>query len=524
MSNTASNATPDTGEVDLSGRTLADYQLVRRLGRGGMADVWLAEHAALDRQVALKFLRPEFAGDETYVRRFRVEAQAAAKLVHPNIVQIYAVGQADGLHYIAQEYVSGQNLREYLVRRGPPELATALSVIRQVAAALHKAAEQGIIHRDIKPENIMLARNGEVKVADFGLARVAGGQQLNLTQVGMTMGTPLYMSPEQVEGRELDPRSDIYSFGVTCYHMLAGNPPFRGETALSVAVQHLKTRPEPLETLRPDLPPALCRLVHRMLAKEPEQRIASAREILHELRALRASEDWPEDLAPLDDDGLVPSTALAVAHPATERLGQAMRTQAMLAPRRRRRWMLVAASLVASLVVGLGLAALSQERPLVGQRVNNAPSVTKEADVKQQYLKAMRLNSELGWLSVLEHFPDEDSAQQYYRQRARQQLAMLYLDRNDLSQAAELFERFANHPDPVWESFGIAGRAILLHRDGRTAEAELLVQQRLEPQLRENRLDPATRQLLAELVDPPSDRRRGPPQPWFSERVDAPSG
>ena len=177
--------------------------------------------------------------------------------MHANIVQIHEVGCVEGVHYIAQEYVQGQNLREYLARDGLPDLQLAVKVMCPVAAALHKAAEQGIVHRDIKPENIMLAKSGEVKVADFGLARRTQEDALNLTQVGQTMGTPLYMSPEQVEGKPLDPRSDIYSLGVTCYHMLAGSPPFRGETALSVAVQHLKSQPERLENLRPDLPPEL---------------------------------------------------------------------------------------------------------------------------------------------------------------------------------------------------------------------------------------------------------------------------
>jgi serine/threonine-protein kinase len=471
-----------------------------------MADVWLAEHAALDRQVALKFLKPEFAGDETYVRRFRVEAQAAARLVHSNIVQIYAVGQADGLHYIAQEYVSGQNLREFLVRHGPPEVGLAVSIIAQVAAALHKAAEHGIIHRDIKPENIMLARNGEVKVADFGLARVAGGQQLNLTQVGMTMGTPLYMSPEQVEGREVDSRTDIYSFGVTCYHMLSGNPPFRGETALSVAVQHLKTRPEPLETQRPDLPPALCRLVHKMLAKDPAQRFQSAREILQDLRALRASEGLGDLSTALEE--LETLQPIGLLNPATERLGNAMKTQAMLLPKRRRWRMAVAGSVVVALVLGLVLAMFSRERPLVDRLDPWRPAVAKEESVQQQYLRAMQLDNELGWRSVLEHWTASDPQQEYYRQRSRQQLAMLYLDRDDLSQAAELFQQFERSPEPLWHDFGVAGRAVILHRRGRTDEARVLVQQELPGQSDSRNMDPATLQLLGEIgSNTPDDRR-----------------
>src|SRR5260221_10527004 len=207
----------DRSEPDLSGRRVGDYQLLRRLGRGGMAEVYLAEQLSLRRQVALKVLRTNLAGDDAYIRRFQHEAQAAAKLVHANVVQIYEVGCSDGTYYISQEYVPGQNLKQLLARLGHGmDAVQAVNIIRQVAAGLHKAAEQKIIHRDIKPENIMITPGGEVKVADFGLARVIrDGEALNLTQVGITMGTPLYMSPEQAEGRALDPRGDVYSFCVT---------------------------------------------------------------------------------------------------------------------------------------------------------------------------------------------------------------------------------------------------------------------------------------------------------------------
>jgi serine/threonine-protein kinase len=178
-------------EPDLSNRQIANYQIGRRLGRGGMADVYLAEQISLRRPIALKVLHRSLAGDASYVRRFHNEAQAAAALVHTNIVQIHEVGCADGIHFIAQEFVDGQNLKQWLSRRGPLDARQAISVMRQVAAALHKAGQRGIIHRDIKPENIMLTSAGEVKVADFGLARAAhDGSRVDLTQVGMTMGTP----------------------------------------------------------------------------------------------------------------------------------------------------------------------------------------------------------------------------------------------------------------------------------------------------------------------------------------------
>src|SRR5262249_2855201 len=160
-------------------------------------------------------------------------------------------------------------------------LPLALSIMRQVAAALQRASEAGIVHRDIKPENILLTRKGEVKVADFGLSRCFANDQqpLHLTQSGVTMGTPLYMSPERVPGKEVDPRTDIYSFGVPCYHMRAGQPPFRGETAFDVAVQHVQSQPTPLNQVRPDLPAELCALVHKMMAKNAAERYQTGRDL-----------------------------------------------------------------------------------------------------------------------------------------------------------------------------------------------------------------------------------------------------
>jgi serine/threonine protein kinase len=285
-----SGAKADAGQViDLTGRRLGDYQILRRIGQGGMGQVYLAEQVSLRRKVAFKVLKRELAADKITLQRFKDEALNAARATHANIVQIYAMVEFDGLHCIALEYVEGRNLREYIEKKGPPELLLALSIMRQVAAALQRASELGVIHRDIKPENILVTRKGEVKVADFGLSRALGddGPALHLTQTGVTMGTPLYMSPEQVEGKPVDPRTDIYSFGVTCYHMLSGHPPFRGQTPFEVAVQHVQKEPVPLGQIRPDLPPDLCALVHKMMAKNPADRPQTGREIVRDLVRLR---------------------------------------------------------------------------------------------------------------------------------------------------------------------------------------------------------------------------------------------
>ncbi len=212
-------------------------------------------------------------------------------------MQIYEVGEIDGHNFIAQEYVPGRNLRQYLSRFGAVEPIMTMNVMRQVALALQKAGELNVIHRDIKPENILLSPGGEAKVADFGLARINNdAARQALTQIGITMGTPLYMSPEQIEGRSVDPRSDIYSLGITAYQMLAGKPPFDGDTALAIAVQHVQNQPEPLLQIRPDVPPELIRLIERMMSKHPDDRPENATKLLSEMRKIKidADQDWQQ--------------------------------------------------------------------------------------------------------------------------------------------------------------------------------------------------------------------------------------
>ena len=486
MPETAPKRTETLAEAELSGRQLGDFLLLRRLGRGAMAEVYLAEQGSLKRQVAVKVLKSQLAADPAYVRRFHHEAEAAASLVHANIVQIYDVGESDGVHYIAQEYVQGQNLQEFLARRGAPDVKLAAAIIGQVAAALYKASTAGIVHRDIKPENIMLASGGEVKVADFGLARLMG-DAAHLTQVGLTMGTPLYMSPEQVEGREVDPRSDIYSLGVTSYQMLAGELPFRGETALGVALEHLRSQPAPLETLRPDLPHGLCRIVHKMLAKEPDQRHANARELLAELRGLQLVEsgDW---LAAMGDVEHLSDAGFGERRAATERLQAAMRTTALAAVRRRRRRAWFAAGFVAAFAVG-GLIAWAIRPPFLLSGARHV-RVTKLASPREQLALAKISGSE-EWLKSVEQFwPEADREIAL----ARQDLARRYLYQNRQQEAMTLFDEFADDEDADLRAFGLAGQSVILARQGDyQRSAELLAQ--LWP-LHE-KLDLAMKQLIA---------------------------
>jgi serine/threonine-protein kinase len=469
MSDTKPPVAESPHEADLSGRQLGGYRLLRRLGKGAMAEVYLAEQVSLGRQVAIKVLKRSLATDATYVERFQQEARAAAKLVHANIVQIYEVGYADGVHFIAQEYVQGVNLAELMARRGPPELARMLSIVRQVAAALSKAAEHGIVHRDIKPENIMLSAAGEVKVADFGLARLnSRDEAANLTQVGITMGTPLYMSPEQVEGKPLDSASDIYSLGVMSYEMLAGEPPFRGETALAIAVQHLHSQPPRLENVRADVPSAVCRIVHAMLAKNPAERYATPRQLLNELRGL-SIELFQEDPGEADDawqDDLR-STAEA-RREATDRLAEAMKTTSMPAVRRSTAWLgtLVVAGAFAA---GLAGAWIVRQRPLVVAAPVDPAAIPRHETAESQYLYAMMLGTEQGWQSVPYYFGEAN----LYARRAQEQLALLYLRERDYARAMALFEKFASYSDVEVElkAFGLAGAAIVLNREKRFNES-----------------------------------------------------
>ena len=460
MADAPPNLRESPADPDLSGRQLDDFRLLRRLARGAMAEVYLAEQGSLRRQVAVKVLKSELAKDESYVKRFHNEAHAAASLVQANIVQIYAVGCADGIHYIAQEYVQGQNLREWMSRRGPPEITLAVKIMRQVAAALQKAAERGIIHRDIKPENIMIARTGEVKVADFGLARQTGdAANAALTQIGITMGTPLYMSPEQVEGRTLDPRSDLYSFGVTCYQMLAGDTPFRGESALAIAVQHLKTQPERLENLRSDLPPALCRIVHKLLAKDPQGRYESARELLHDLRMLQlpGDESWED----IDELPAEEREALATISLATQHLAAVMQSASMPIIRRRY-YVLIAAGAILAFAAG-GLLAWETQKPLLAIR-RGGVSVPRQNSAEDQYdLARMHSTDREAWLkSVEKYFPKNRE----YVQRANKELAFYYLQNGRDNEAYLLFAELAESPEPQHRAFGLAGTSFVLSKDG----------------------------------------------------------
>ncbi|HWH35244.1 MAG TPA: Stk1 family PASTA domain-containing Ser/Thr kinase [Acidimicrobiales bacterium] len=262
------------------------YELHRRIARGGMADVFLARDSLLDRPVAVKVLFPEFATDPTFVQRFRREAQAAANLSHPNIVSVYDWGEEGGTYFIVMEYIEGRSLAQTIKDEGRLHPDRAADIATDVAAALGFAHRNGVVHRDIKPGNVLISPSGQVKVADFGIARAVSHQE-NLTQAGTVMGTATYFSPEQARGEAVDPRSDVYSLGVVLYEMVTGRPPFQGESPVAVAYKHVQETPAPPRSRNPDVPAALEAVVLQAMAKETSDRYPSAEDMRADLRRFR---------------------------------------------------------------------------------------------------------------------------------------------------------------------------------------------------------------------------------------------
>jgi eukaryotic-like serine/threonine-protein kinase len=252
------------------------YRILRKLGSGGMANVYLAEDEELGRRVAIKILNDKHANDEQFVERFRSEAKHAAGLSHPNIVSIYDRGEAEGTYYIAMEYLEGRSLKELIQSRGPAPVSIAIEYARQILAALRVSHRTGVIHRDIKPHNVLVDGEGRLKVTDFGIARAGPSQ---MTEAGSIVGTAQYLSPEQAQGAPVSESSDLYSVGIVLYELLTGEVPFSGESPVEIAMKHLSKVPAPPSQLRPEIPHDLDLVVMRALAKSPDERYQSADEM-----------------------------------------------------------------------------------------------------------------------------------------------------------------------------------------------------------------------------------------------------
>ena len=286
------------------------YRILRKLGSGGMANVYLAEDEELGRRVAIKILNERYANDELFIERFRREAKSAAGLSHPNIVSIYDRGEAEGTYYIAMEVIEGRSLKELILTRGALPVDTAIGYAKQLLEALRFAHRHGIIHRDIKPHNVLVSADQHVKaneprlkVTDFGIARHGASQ---MTEAGSIMGTAQYLSPEQARGAPVTAASDLYSAGVVLYEMLTGKVPFTGDSAIEIAMKHVNELPRPPSNLRAEIPPELDQIVLRALAKEPEDRYQTAEEFIEDLERVEAG-------LPISRATATAATALLVA-------------------------------------------------------------------------------------------------------------------------------------------------------------------------------------------------------------------
>ena len=263
----------------------ARYRILRKLGSGGMADVYMAEDQQLGRRVALKVLHRRFAEDEQFVERFRREASSAAGLSHPNVVAIFDRGEWDGTYYIAMELVVGRTLKDIVREKGPAPPEAAVDVTLQILRAARYAHKHGIVHRDIKPHNVLIDEDGRVRVADFGIARAGTS---DITETGSVMGTAQYLSPEQAQGRPVDARADLYAIGIVLYELLTGQVPFDADSPVTVALKQVSEMPVPPAELVPAIPPALDAVVLHALEKEPDRRWQNADEFIAALETARA--------------------------------------------------------------------------------------------------------------------------------------------------------------------------------------------------------------------------------------------
>ena len=372
-------------EQVLSGR----YRVLRKIGGGGMADVYLCEDLTLGRRVALKVLLQRFLGDPNFVERFRREAKAAAGLNQANLVSIYDWGEVDGTYFIVMEYVEGETLKDLVRRQGRLGGSEAVRISLQLLAALEFAHRTGIVHRDIKPQNVMLDRDGNVKVMDFGIARAADS---GMTEAGSILGTAQYLAPEQARGQRVDERSDLYSVGIVLYEMLTGTVPFKGDSAVTVALKHVNEMAAEPAQLVPGMPYALNQIVLKAIAKDPEQRYQSAEQFARDLRSAQIG--GPVAAAAFDSGA--EATRLMGASGGVSAGGTSVMTGGPLAEttgdrgRRRRRWpwilvivllLLVIAAAAYGLVRAMGTSSATVPT-LVGQTKAAALTKLEEAGFK----------------------------------------------------------------------------------------------------------------------------------------------
>jgi serine/threonine-protein kinase len=386
---------PEVGEGStIDGR----YRLLRRIGSGGMADVWLAEDSHLQRRVALKILHRRFAQDREFVARFRREAEAAAGLQHPNIVAVFDRGDIEGTYYIAMQLLEGRSLKEPIEQGLTPEQAVGL--IRQVLEAAGFAHRHGIVHRDLKPQNVIVDDEGKATVTDFGIARAGASE---ITQAGSVMGTPHYLSPEQAQGQAVTAVSDLYSIGVILYEALAGQVPFEADSAVAIAMKQVSHTPQRPSSINPNVSPALDAVVMRALEKDPGRRFQSADAFIAALdTALRnpaAEGGGTAAFAPLPPPVVAPDAAAAESDPEQERR------------RRRRRWALLAiAAVLLGAVLGFALTrdTTTDVPGVTGNQLNVAIALLEQNGFKVGDVN--RVQREVAANTVLEQDPPPGGA------------------------------------------------------------------------------------------------------------------
>lgn len=495
--------------------TLGDFRVLRRIGSGAMADVYLARQISLDREIALKILKEELSNDEIGVRRFVQEAQAAARLEHPHIVHIYEVGSIDPsgsslkkrffrnlfsrkisktpIHYIAQEYVPGMNLQQYLRLRGKLNIHQTLTILLNICSALDKAGHFGIVHRDIKPENILLSTQGVVKITDFGLAYLETmkvERSLSLTQIGLTLGTPLYMSPEQAEGGPIDFRSDIYSLGITAFHMLTGRPPFIADTPLSVILQHMNKPIPDIREFRPEVSESFAAIVAKMMAKKAPDRFQSFSLLFDALK---------KEIKSFDQDLTSPEEGSDFEQWESGKIfrDQAEQEQFESSLRRNDLSMTLQTSLFQlkalkeqehhsfklnlrtkhllsmlfflALVIGAASVFVAKLPPPAFLERKQTSSIARLDTVEEQWVFATQLGTVDAWKSVIRFFPEKE----YWKRKAQQQLALVYMREGNNQEAQKIFISFIEMTpiDKKYQNFGYAGIAWCMAYDGKNSEA-----------------------------------------------------
>jgi len=363
------------------------YELMEKIGEGGMAVVYKARCTFLDRWVAIKILRDQYANNPEFVDRFQREARAAARLAHPNIVSIYDVGEDQGRHFIVMEYVQGENLKDYLSRRGPLAPQTVAEMGQQVAAALAHAHCRGIIHRDIKPHNLLVSPEGQVKVTDFGIARAAAAS--SLTETGVVLGSVHYFSPEQAQGGAVDARSDTYALGVVLYELLTGVPPFTGDSPIAIALSHLDSEPPAVAELCPYVPEDLEQAIMKAMAKDPAHRYQTAGELNRALAPAASRTGAQEE-----------PTRVLTAVPGREK---ATATRNRPKPNRRSTTWVVATILLLSVLTGAFLwfryyflVPIVEVPPLLGLQVEDARLLLAEKGLDYYVLREVYSEEEAG--------------------------------------------------------------------------------------------------------------------------------